>query len=67
MSRPPHTPPPDYAGIRIGMVILPIDLPAVPGECSCDVAVGSMKACGRVICIECGKVMSPRVVARASG
>lgn len=65
MSRPPHTPPPAYAGIRIGRLVLPIDLPAVPGVCACVVSVGSMNARGLVICADCGKVMGER--ARASG
>lgn len=67
MRPAPHTPPPDYAGIRIGQVIWPIELPAVPGTCSCDVAVGSMRSCGRVICVACGCVMPLVKPDRATG
>lgn len=73
MSRPSHTPPPDYAGIIVGRddrgdrLIMEIALPAVPGVCACDVSIGSMVSSGRVICCDCGKVMAPRIAARASG
>lgn len=66
MRPPVHTPAPDYVGIRVGSTIWPVELPAAAGTCACEVAVGSMRSCGRVICVGCGCVMALVKVDRAS-